>query len=277
MEGFAPRLKETAAFLSSRTGGFQPRVGIILGSGLGDLVNSIQNPQGVEYKEIPHFPTSTVAGHAGRLVFGTLGTTPVVAMQGRIHFYEGHPMRTLAYPVATLKALGIKTLVVSNAAGGINPDFTPGDLMLITDHINLMGSNPLMGLNDETLGPRFPDMTAPYSVRLMDLADQVAQSQGFRFQRGVYAGLTGPCYETAAEIRFLSRIGADAVGMSTVPEVITARYLGLEVLGISCITNLATGIAKTPHSHAEVVKTAQGAADRFCKAVAALVSQWKEA
>jgi purine-nucleoside phosphorylase len=276
MEGMYQKLQETVAFVRSRTA-MKAAVGIVLGSGLGKLVERITDPVTIEYHEIPHFPVSTVAGHAGRLVFGKIGATEVVAMQGRFHYYEGHPMRTLAYPVAALKFLGVETLVVSNACGGINPGFQAGDLMLITDHINLFADNPLIGLNDERLGPRFPDMTEPYSNRLMSLADRMAAQDGFEFRRGVYAGMSGPYYETAAEIRYLGRIGADAVGMSTVPEVIAARYLGLEVLGVACITNMATGIATVKHSHEAVVATANAAGERFCKVVAAVVANIKEA
>ena len=270
MQGIFEKLQETVAFVRSKTSR-QARVGIILGSGLGKLVEQIEEAVAIDYAELPHFPVSTVAGHAGRLVFGRIGETEVVAMQGRFHYYEGYDMRTVAYPVAFMKAFGVQTLIVSNSAGGINREFSPGDLMLITDHINLFATNPLIGLNDERLGPRFPDLTEPYSPRLMDIADQAAAAQGFSFQRGVYAGLSGPCYETAAEIRYLATGGADAVGMSTVPEVITARYLGLEVLGISCVTNMATGIAKVKHSHAAVVEIADSASARFCQVVAAIV------
>jgi len=274
MDGIYTKLQETVAYIKTKTN-MVPHVGIILGSGLGNLVDQIQDQVALDYKDIPHFPVSTVAGHAGRLVFGTMGSTPVVAMQGRFHFYEGHEMRTVGYPPAVMKLLGVEILVVSNSAGGINRRFTPGDLMVITDHINLFATNPLMGLNDERLGPRFPDMTEVYSPRLTLLADKAARKLGFRLRRGVYAGVSGPCYETAAEIRYMSRIGADAVGMSTVPEVIAARYLGMEILGLSCITNMATGISKTRHSHADVVNTAQAAAQRFCDVVALIVRDLK--
>lgn len=275
MEGMFQKLQETVAFVRGRTA-LQPSVGIILGSGLGKLVEQITDQVVIAYEDLPHFPQATVAGHAGKLVIGRIGNTVVVAMQGRFHFYEGHDMRTVGFPTAFLHALGIKTLLVSNSAGGVNASFTPGDLMLINDHINLFGTNPLIGLNDERMGPRFPDMTEPYSLKLIALADQVAAKLGQTFQHGVYAGLTGPCYETAAEIRYLQRIGSDAVGMSTVPEVIVARYLGLEVLGISCITNMATGIATVKHSHEAVVNTANEASQRFCTVVAAIVRELAE-
>ena len=272
MIGVFGKLEETVASVRERTER-TPTVGVILGSGLGQLVDRMTDCEAIDYRDLPHFPTTTVAGHAGKLVLGNIGSVQVAALQGRFHYYEGHDMRTVAYPTAFLKHFGVKTLIVSNSAGGINRDFTPGDLMLITDHINLFGTNPLIGLNDERLGPRFPDMTEPYSLRLIEQADAAAKELGLTLQRGVYAGLTGPCYETAAEIRFLDRIGADAVGMSTVPEVIAARYLGMEVLGISCVTNMATGIAKVKHAHAEVVRIANAASERFCAVVAATVAR----
>ena len=275
MEGLFEKIEETVAYVKQRTA-LQPTVGIILGSGLGRLVEQIADPISIEYQALPHFPEPTVAGHAGRLVLGRIGDTIVMTMQGRFHYYEGHDMRTVAYPSAFMKQFGVRTLIVSNAAGGINREFSPGDLMLITDHINLFATNPLIGLNDERLGPRFPDMTEAYSPRLIALADQAAHALGTAFRRGVYAGLSGPCFETAAEIRFLERGGADAVGMSTVPEVIAARYLGLDVLGISCITNMATGIAKVKHAHEEVMRIANEASERFCQVVVAIVRNLRE-
>ena len=276
MQGMFEKLEETVAFVRGRTD-LRPTVGIILGSGLGNLVDQISDQVSIDYRDLPHFPESTVVGHAGRLVIGRLGATVVMAMQGRFHYYEGHDMRTVAYPTAFMKHFGVRTLIVSNSAGGINRGFTPGDLMLITDHINLFATNPLVGLNDERLGPRFPDMTEAYSARLIDIADSAAGELGMSFRRGVYAGVSGPCYETAAEIRYIERIGADAVGMSTVPEVIAARYLGLEVLGVSCITNLATGIATVKHAHEEVVRIANQASERFCTVVAAIIEKLEEA
>ena len=275
MIGMLEKLEETVAFVRQRTAS-RPTVGVILGSGLGQLVERMEDATAIDYCDVPHFPAPTVAGHAGRMVFGRIGKVDVVAMQGRFHYYEGHDMRTVAYPTAFMQQFGVRTLIVSNSAGGINRDFTPGDLMLITDHINLFATNPLVGLNDERLGPRFPDMTEAYSPRLVGIADSAAGGLGMSFRRGVYAGLSGPCYETAAEIRYLERIGADAVGMSTVPEVIAARYLGLEVLGISCITNMATGIATVKHAHEEVVRIANEASERFCTAVAATIERLGE-
>lgn len=275
MIGMFEKLEETVAFVRQRTV-LRPTVGVILGSGLGQLVERMEDATAIDYCDVPHFPAPTVAGHAGRMVFGRIGKVDVVAMQGRFHYYEGHDMRTVAYPTAFMKQFGVRTLIVSNSAGGINRDFTPGDLMLITDHINLFATNPLIGLNDERLGPRFPDMTEAYSPRLIGIADSAAGEMGLKFRRGVYAGLSGPCYETAAEIRYLAHGGADAVGMSTVPEVIAARYLGLEVLGISCITNMATGIATVKHAHEEVVRIANEASERFCTVVAATIARLGE-
>ena len=275
MIGMVEKLEETVAFVRQRTAS-RPTVGVILGSGLGQLVERMEDATAIDYCDVPHFPAPTVAGHAGRMVFGRIGKVDVVAMQGRFHYYEGHDMRTVAYPTAFMKQFGVRTLIVSNSAGGINRDFTPGDLMLITDHINLFATNPLIGLNDERLGPRFPDMTEAYSPRLIGIADSAAGEMGLKFRRGVYAGLSGPCYETAAEIRYLAHGGADAVGMSTVPEVIAARYLGLEVLGISCITNMATGIATVKHAHEEVVRIANEASERFCAVVAATIARLGE-
>lgn len=264
------KTEETLRFIMGKTDR-RPKIGVILGSGLGDLVDYIDNKEFIDYQDIPYFPVSTVAGHKGRLVFGEINGIEVVAMQGRFHFYEGYPMKEVVYPVFFMKKLGVETLIVSNAAGGINSGFVPGDLMIISDHINLMGTNPLIGANDERFGVRFPDLSEAYSRKLISLAEQCAQNIGVKPKRGVYAAVTGPSYETAAEIRYLKTIGADAVGMSTVPEVITANYLGMKVLGISCITNLATGIASVPHSHDEVVKTAKIASERFCRWIAGII------
>jgi|LGVF01.2.fsa_nt_gb purine-nucleoside phosphorylase len=250
-----------------------PKVGIILGSGLGDLVNVIQDKIYIDYKDIPNFPLSTVKGHAGRLVSGNIDGVPVLCLEGRFHFYEGYDMKEVTYPVFVFKMLGIEKIIVTNACGGINRDFEPGTLMIINDFINLMGTNPLMGSNDERFGPRFPDMSEPFSKKLSAQAKAVADRLDIDYKEGVYAGFTGPYYETAAEIRMIGRHGADAVGMSTVPETIIANYLGLEVLGISCITNMATGIQEMKHSHDRVVETAKLASVKMCKWVEALVSE----
>jgi purine-nucleoside phosphorylase len=233
-----------------------PDVGVVLGSGLGDFTARLAEPVSTPYAEIPNWPASAVIGHAGRLVTGTLAGRRVAALSGRAHIYEGHDFRTVTFATRVLGALGIRVLVLTNAAGGINVALTPGTLMLIDDHINLMGGNPLTGPNDDRFGPRFPDMSEVYSRRLRGHADEAAQAIGLRLARGVYVALHGPSYETPAEIRFLRTIGADAVGMSTVPEAIAARHMGLEVLGISCITNAAAGVLPQPLDHNEVMAVA---------------------
>ncbi|MEG0135054.1 MAG: purine-nucleoside phosphorylase [Cetobacterium sp.] len=250
----------------------RPKIAIILGSGLGDLVNFVENKKVIPYEEIPNFPVSTVAGHAGELVFGQINGVEVLVMKGRFHFYEGYNMKQVTYPLYVFKQFGIEKIVVSNAAGGINKTFNPGTLMLINDHINLFGTNPLIGKNDERFGPRFPDMTEPYSKDLMNKAKAVAERLGIEYREGVYAGMTGPTYETAAEIKMLSIMDASAVGMSTVPETIVANYLGIKVLGISCITNMATGIATKPHAHEDVVDIAKKTGESFCKWIAETIS-----
>lgn len=234
----------------------KPRVGIILGTGLGALAEKIEAEARLEYASIPHFPTSTVDTHAGELILGRLEGQPVVALSGRFHVYEGYSLQQVTFPIRVARALGIDTLIVSNAAGGLNPQFSAGDLMLITDHINLMGDNPLIGPNDDSLGPRFPDMCEPYAKSLVALAETIALEKGIKVQRGVYAALTGPCLETPAEYRFLRIIGADAVGMSTVPEVIVAIHAGLKVLGLSAITDECLPDALKPANIDEIIATA---------------------
>lgn len=250
--------QEAAEWVKERirhTGERMPEIGLILGSGLGGLADSAENAVTMPYENIPHFPVSTIAGHAGELVYGSLESTPVLLMKGRFHMYEGYDAATVAFPVRVMKLLGIKTLLITNAAGGIQPTFQPGELMLIEDHLNLTGRNPLVGPNDERLGTRFPDMSEAYSKRLRNIAEETAAELNISLRKGVYAGLLGPSYETPAEIRYLRQIGADAVGMSTVMEVIAARHVGIEVLGISCISNLAAGILAQPLSHEEVMET----------------------
>ncbi|MBK7857592.1 MAG: purine-nucleoside phosphorylase [Archangiaceae bacterium] len=234
-----------------------PKVGIILGSGLGAFADALQDATAISYSELPNFPQSSVVGHAGRLVLGKLGGESIVAMQGRVHFYEGYTPQEVAFPARVLCKLGIKALVVTNAAGGINTAFQAGDLMAITDHLNLAGYNPLTGKNDDSLGPRFPDMSTAYDPKLLRLLEKSAVESKVPLRKGVYACLSGPSYETPAEIRMLRTLGADAVGMSTVPEVIAAAHMGVKVAGISCITNLAAGISKTALSHEEVGETAE--------------------
>lgn len=270
MDRMFEKVMESVKFIESRTN-IKPRVGIILGSGLGDLVDVIENKEYINYEDIPNFPQSTVIGHAGRLVLGTIKGIEVLAMQGRFHFYEGYSMKEVTYPVFVMKKLGIGKMIVTNACGGINRDFEPGTLMLITDFINLMGDNPLMGANDERFGPRFPDMSEPYKIDIMNKAREIANRLEIPYKEGVYAGFPGPYYESAAEIRMIEKHGADAVGMSTVPETIIANYLDMEVLGISCITNMATGIQKMKHSHDRVVEMAQKASVDFCKWVEEII------
>lgn len=234
----------------------QPQVGVILGSGLGGWADSLANPIAIPYAAIPHFPRSTVSGHAGRLVIGDRAGVRCVAMQGRSHLYEGHSAATVAFPARLLIALGANVLIITNAAGGLNPSWPPGTLMMIRDHINLLGDHPLRGPNDDRLGPRFPDMSRAYPEELRALTKQAAQRAAISIVEGVYAAMPGPTYETPAEVQMLQRMGADAVGMSTVPEVVVACHMGARVIGISCITNQAAGITGQPLSHDEVTQTA---------------------
>jgi purine-nucleoside phosphorylase len=251
----------------------KPRVGLILGTGLGGLAESIADPTSIAYSDIPHFPKATVAGHAGRLVLGQLGGVVVAALQGRFHLYEGYTPAQIVLPTRTLRQLGIEILIVTNAAGGLAPGQQAGDLLLISEHIGLptmAGQNPLMGPNDERLGPRFPAMTDAYDASLRDNARRVAEEHGFALREGVYAMVSGPSFESPAELRFLRTIGADAVGMSTVPEVIAAKHMGLRTLAISCITNVAlpSGDAPVPEpSHAEVLRVADQAGERLATVI----------
>lgn len=251
----------------------QPKIGLILGSGLGVLGDEIENPVKIPYNEIPDFPVSTVEGHAGQLVFGALNGVQVVAMQGRFHFYEGYSFDKVTFPVRVMKEIGVETIFVTNAAGGVNESFEPGDLMLISDHINNMGSNPLIGPNDSKLGVRFPDMSEAYSKELRAIARSTAEELQIKVQEGVYVGNTGPTYETPAEIRMIRLWGGDAVGMSTVPEVIIARHSGMKVLGISCISNMAAGILDQPLNHEEVIETTEKVKVNFLKFVKELVKK----
>ncbi|WP_018751473.1 purine-nucleoside phosphorylase [Paenibacillus sanguinis] len=263
-------IREAAQYIRSRST-LTPKVGLILGSGLGVLADHLEQPVSIAYHDIPFFPQSTVEGHAGELLIGTVQGTPVVLMKGRFHMYEGYGPEVTAFPVRVMKELGVATLLVTNAAGGVNTAYAPGDLMLISDHINLTGRNPLIGPNDEELGPRFPDMSQAYSRKLRELAKGIATEKDVPLQEGVYAGLLGPCYETPAEIRMLRTMGADAVGMSTVSEVIVARHAGLEVLGISCISNMASGILDQPLSHHEVMETTDRVREKFLSLVLSII------
>jgi purine-nucleoside phosphorylase len=250
-----------------------PRIGIVLGSGLGDFASSLRDAVSIPYDELPHWPSSRVIGHEGRLVVGTSRGRTIAALAGRSHAYEGHDLRTVTFAVRALGLLGVKTLILTNAAGGVNTGYSPGALMVIDDHLNLMGNNPLAGANDDRFGPRFPDMTEVYSSRLRGIADRAGKAIGLPLPHGVYAALLGPSYETPAEIRYLRMIGADAVGMSTVPEAIVARHMGLDVLGISCITNMAAGVLPQPLRHAEVMETAGRARGQFIALVEGIIEQ----
>lgn len=262
-------------FIKTKTGQ-NPELGVVLGSGLGALVDFMEDREYIPYSEIPGFPLSEIKGHEDRLVFGTIGKTSVVAMQGRFHFYEGFSMKQVTFPVFVMKMLGIKDIIITNACGGINESFRPGDMMIIDDYVNFLGNNPLIGPNDDRFGPRFPDMSEAYSKKLIVFAEEKAKELGLdNIQKGVYALFPGPCYETAAEIRALRVMGADAVGMSTVPETIVSNYLGLNVMGIACVTNMATGISKTKHSHEEVLAVADMISEKLCKWVKYMVENWK--
>jgi purine-nucleoside phosphorylase len=249
------RLDEAAQLLRSRTP-LQPAMGIILGSGLGAFADSLEGAVSVPYAEIPHFPASTVVGHGGALVIGRCQGVPVAVMKGRVHFYEGYSLEQVVFPARVLGRLGIETLLVTNAAGAVNTTFAPGDLMVIEDHINLLG-NPLVGPNEDALGERFIDMSEAYDRGLRDVAEAACRASGVRTQRGVYLALTGPTFETPAEIRMFRTLGADAVGMSTVPEVIALRHMGVRVVGLSCITNMAAGVLDQKLDHHEVLETGE--------------------
>ena len=240
-----------------------PDLAIVLGSGLGDFAGTLADAVSLPYSDVPHWPVSRVIGHEGRLVVGTVGGRTIAALSGRCHAYEGHDLGTVTFAVRVLGLLGVKMLVLTNAAGGINTGFTQGALMVIDDHINLVGGNPLVGSNDDRFGVRFTDMSEVYSRRLRSVADEAGRAAGVTLPHGVYAGLLGPSYETPAEIRYLRIIGADAVGMSTVPEAIAARHMGMEVLGISCITNMAAGVLPQPLDHSEVMDTARRVRGQF--------------
>ncbi|MCQ2010045.1 MAG: purine-nucleoside phosphorylase [Sporolactobacillus sp.] len=249
----------------------RPEIGLILGSGLGDLADELTNAVQIPYRSLPHFPESTVKGHKGQFVIGELEGKTVVAMQGRYHHYEGYSLVQVAFPVYVMQAMGIEKLIVTNACGGINTDFAPGDLMLITDHINMLGDSPLIGPNDDEIGPRFPDMSHAYSPDLIQKAERAAETLSIQVQKGVYLATHGPQYETPAEIRMMRVMGADAVGMSTVPEVIAASHLRLDVLGISCITNMACGILDQPLSHKEVIETADRVKSDFTALIKSII------
>jgi purine-nucleoside phosphorylase len=250
------RVEDAAAAIRSRCGGL-PGTAIVLGSGLGDFADTLRDAIGTPYGDLPHWPASHVVGHAGRLVIGNVGSRRVAALSGRAHFYEGHDLATVVFATRVMGRLGVKQIILTNAAGGINTGFAQGALMIIDDHINFLGTNPLVGINDDRFGPRFPDMSEVYSARLRTIADAAAKAKGVPVSHGIYIAVHGPSYETPAEIRFFRTIGADAVGMSTAPEAIAARQMGIEVLGISCITNMAAGVLPQPLVHDEVMETAR--------------------
>lgn len=274
MEDIYKKAQESAEYIKSVIKG-QPQVGIVLGSGLGPLVNELEEVVEIDYSNIPNFPLTTVEGHAGKLVFGKLGGKNVLAMKGRFHYYEGYDVSQVVFPIRVLKLLGINNLLVTNAAGGINESFKSGALMLIKDHISFFVPSALRGKNISEFGTRFPDMCEAYTKSLIAMAKKIAQDEGINVQEGVYAFAQGPMYETPAEIRALRILGADAVGMSTVPEVITARHAGMKVLGISCITNMAAGILDQPLSHQEVMETAKAVEKGFTKLVKRIVGEWE--
>src|SRR5262249_58060644 len=255
---YLQKVDEAAAAVRARLpGSGVPDVAVVLGSGLGDFANRLTGAATIPYTELPHWPASKVIGHEGKLVIGSLAGKRVAALSGRAHFYEGHDLGTVTFAARAIGRLRVKVLILTNAAGGINVNLEPGTLMVMDDHINLLGSNPLVGPNEDAFGPRFPDMSEVYSKRLRAITDDVARAQGLAIGHGIYVAVHGPSYETPAEIRFLRGIGADAVGMSTVPEAIAARHMGVEVLGISCITNAAAGVLPQPLNHDEVMEVAR--------------------
>lgn len=263
-------IKDTLDYIETYTDEFKPEIGIVLGSGLGDLADEYSEIA-IPYHKIPHFAKSTIEGHKGNLVFATIGNRKVVMMQGRIHYYEGHSMQEITYPIKVMKELGVKTVILTNAAGAINKSFRPGDLMIITDHINLMGANPLAGPNDENFGTRFPDMSEIYNKNLIKIADAAGRILKTDLKHGIYIASSGPSYETPAEIKMARIIGADAAGMSTVPEAIVANYCGMKVLGISCITNYASGVSSKKLSHEEVIETAEKVKAKFKELILLLI------
>ena len=265
-------LKEIVSYIKDQVD-FEPEIGIVLGTGLGGLVNVIDEVASVKYSDIPHFPVSTVKGHKGQLLFGYIGGKKVVVMQGRFHYYEGYEIKDIALPIRTMYQLGVKTLLLSNAAGGMNPAFSVGDVMLITDHINLMGTNPLLGPNDDKLGPRFPDMSAVYDKELIEKAENIANEQGLKVQKGVYVAVTGPTFETPAEYKYMRIIGGDAVGMSTVPEAIVARHAGMKCFAISIITDLGVEGIVEEVSHEEVLEVAAKAESKMTGIIKQLLEE----
>jgi len=272
MKNYLEMIKESADFISAKID-FKPQMGLILGSGLGSLADEIENPVKIKYEDIPNFPVSTVEGHEGQLVLGTLNGKTVVGMQGRFHFYEGYTMKEVTFPVRVMKAIGVEMIIVTNACGGMNPDLYPGALMFIEDHINFTGDNPLMGPNYAELGPRFPDMSTAYTPKYIELGKKVAAKLDIDTKQGVYASISGPNYFSAAELRMLRTVGGDTIGMSTVPEVIVASHAGLDVLGISCVTDMAVADSLEPLEHEQVVKIANEARPKFIKLMRGIIEE----
>ncbi len=266
------RVEKSAAMVRSRCGAL-PETAIVLGSGLGDFAGTLVDAVTMPYGDLPYWPASRVVGHEGQLVIGHVGGTRVAALSGRAHFYEGHDLGTVVFATRVMGRIGVRRLILTNAAGGINTGFAQGALMIIDDHINMLGSNPLIGLNDDRFGTRFPDMSEVYSARLRRIADDGARAKGVPVSHGIYIAVHGPSYETPAEIRFFRTIGADAVGMSTVPEAIAARHMGIEVLGISCITNMAAGVLPQPLVHDEVMETARRVRGSFIALLEGIVER----
>ena len=265
-------MQKTVDFIREKIGDFEPEIGIVLGSGLGELADEYCDIA-IPYSEIPNFEASQVSGHKSRLVFAEINGKKVVMMQGRFHYYEGHPMQKVVFPIKVMKKLGVKTVLLTNAAGGVNPAFNPSDLMIITDHINHMNVNPLIGANDDEMGDRFPDMSEVYSPKLVETTKKIASKLGIDVQEGVYMAFTGPSYETPAEVKMARVIGADAVGMSTVPEAIVAKWAGMDVIGISCICNSAAGVSTVALSHSDVIHAANVAKERFKVLVKEIVKE----
>ncbi len=274
MDNIMDKMQEAAMYITSRIGEEPVSIGMVLGSGLGGLADELEDAVAISYKDIPHFPVSTVYGHKGRLVAGMLEGKRVLCMQGRFHYYEGYGMDQVVFPIQVMHALGIEQLLVTNAAGGVNESYKPGDLMLISDHIKMIADSPMRGPNYESLGERFFDMTNAYDKQLCALAREEAQKQGIALQEGVYMFFAGPSYETPAEIRAARTLGADAVGMSTVPEAIAASHMHMKVLGISCITNMASGILDQPLSHTEVMETGDQVKEAFTSLVRSVTKVW---
>lgn len=269
---FRERIEYSTKFIKQHSG-FEPEIGIILGTGLGSLGDYVDKVSVIDYNNIPEFPVSTVFGHEGKLILGHLEGKRVIAMQGRFHYYEGYTMQEITIPIRVMKNLGVKLLIASNACGGLNPDFNAGDIMIITDHINFMGTNPLIGPNLEEFGPRFPDMSEVYDKGLVELIERVAAVQGIRVHKGVYGAVSGPNYSTKAELSMMIKLGSDTVGMSTVPEAIVARHCGLKVAGVSCITDMAIPDTMTSPTHEEIVKVAESVKPKFVSLIKQFIKE----